>query len=51
MELRLILREVVTRLPDMHMTGEPQRLRSNFIGGIKHLPVAWTPGSRVLTGS
>jgi len=51
MELRLILREIVTRLPDMHMTGEPARLRSNFIGGIKHLPVAWTPGSRVLTGA
>jgi cholest-4-en-3-one 26-monooxygenase len=51
MELRLILREVVTRLPDMHMTGEPQRLLSNFIGGIKHLPVAWTPGPRVLTGA
>jgi len=26
-------------------------LRSNFIGGIKHLPVAWTPGSRVLADS
>ena len=51
MELRLILREVVTRMPDMHMTGEPQRLLSNFIGGIKHLPVAWTPGPRVLTAS
>ncbi len=51
MELRLILREVVTRMPDMHMTGEPQRLLSNFIGGIKHLPVAWTPGPRVLTNA
>ena len=49
MELKLILTELVTRLPDMQLAGEPQRLLSNFIGGIKHMPVKWTPGSRVLT--
>ena len=27
--------------------GEPQFLRSNFIGGIKHIPVAFTPGAHV----
>ena len=48
MELKLILTELVTRLPDMQLAGEPQRLLSNFIGGIKHMPVKWTPGSRVL---
>jgi cholest-4-en-3-one 26-monooxygenase len=48
LELRLILNEIVTRLPDMSLAGEPQRLRSNFIGGIKHMPVTWTPGPRVL---
>jgi len=47
MELRLIFDEIVRRIPDMHITGDPQYLRSNFIGGIKHLPVAFTPGSRV----
>jgi cholest-4-en-3-one 26-monooxygenase len=47
MELRLIFDEIVRRIPDMHMTGEPQFLRSNFIGGIKHIPVAFTPGARV----
>ena len=46
-ELRLIFQEIATRMPDMKMEGEPQRLRSNFIGGIKHLPVSWTPGPRV----
>jgi hypothetical protein len=35
-------------MPDMQLAGEPQRLLSNFIGGIKHMPVKWTPGSRVL---
>jgi cholest-4-en-3-one 26-monooxygenase len=48
MELKLILTELVTRMPDMQLAGEPQRLLSNFIGGIKHMPVKWTPGSRVL---
>jgi cholest-4-en-3-one 26-monooxygenase len=46
MELKLIFREILERIPDMRMTGEPQLLRSNFIGGIKHLPVAFTPGVR-----
>ena len=46
-ELRLIFKEVVTRMPDMQLAGEPSRLRSNFIGGIKHLPVSWTPGMRI----
>jgi cholest-4-en-3-one 26-monooxygenase len=46
MELKLIFREVLERIPDMRMVGEPQMLRSNFIGGVKHLPVAYTPGAR-----
>jgi cholest-4-en-3-one 26-monooxygenase len=48
MELKLILTELVTRMPDMQLAGEPQRLLSNFIGGIKHMPVKWTPGPRAL---
>ena len=47
-ELKLMFEEIATRLPDMQLAGEPDRLRSNFIGGIKHLPVTWTPGKRVL---
>ena len=50
-ELRLILMELVTRVPDMQLAGEPDRLLSNFIGGIKHLPVKWTPGARVLAST
>jgi cholest-4-en-3-one 26-monooxygenase len=45
-ELRFIFEEVLERIPDMHLTGDPAILRSNFIGGIKHMPVAFTPGSR-----
>jgi cytochrome P450 len=47
MELRLIFREILSRIPDMRQAGEAQFLRSNFIGGIKHLPVAYAPGRRV----
>ena len=44
MELRLIFDEIVARLPDMRCAGDVEYLRSNFIGGIKHMPVAFTPG-------
>jgi cholest-4-en-3-one 26-monooxygenase len=47
MELRLILGEILGRIPDMKLTGEPQILRSNFIGGVKHMPVKYTPGRKV----
>jgi cholest-4-en-3-one 26-monooxygenase len=43
MELQLMFHELATRLPDISMAGEPQYLRSNFIGGVKHLPVQFTP--------
>ena len=42
-EITAMYRELFTRLPDLHVTGEPDRLRSNFINGIKHLPVAFSP--------
>jgi len=48
-ELRLIFREILSRVPDMTATGEPQVLRSNFIGGIKHLPVRFSEGKRVMS--
>jgi cholest-4-en-3-one 26-monooxygenase len=43
MEIRVMFEEVLTRLPDMRMVGDPERLRSNLIAGIKHLPVQFTP--------
>ena len=45
-ELGFIFEEILERIPDMHLTGEPSILRSNFIGGIKHMPVAFTAGPR-----
>lgn len=43
LELRLMFEELFTRLPDIELDGPPERLRSTFIGGIKHLPVKFTP--------
>ena len=43
MEVRVMLETLLTRLPDIAPAGPPERLRSSFIGGIKHLPVTFTP--------
>ena len=48
-EIKIIFEEVLRRMPDLEPAGEPQRLRSNFINGIKHIPVQFTPGRRQLT--
>jgi cholest-4-en-3-one 26-monooxygenase len=41
MELRLIFTELVTRVPKIALAGPVEMLRSNFVGGIKHMPVRW----------
>jgi cytochrome P450 len=42
-EVSVMFRELLRRLPDIRAVGEPDRLRSGFINGIKHLPAEWTP--------
>ena len=37
-EVTVMFRELFARVPQLHTTGEPERLLSNFINGIKHLP-------------
>jgi methyl-branched lipid omega-hydroxylase len=37
-EITAMLRELLTRIPDIRAAGEPDRLLSSFINGIKHLP-------------
>jgi cholest-4-en-3-one 26-monooxygenase len=46
MEIRVLFEEMARRIPQVEATGEASHLRSNFIGGIKHLPVEFTPGQR-----
>ncbi len=36
---------LLDRVPDIHANGEMQRLQSQFINGVKHLPVAFTPAA------
>ena len=42
-EIQAMLREVLTRLPDITPSGPAEWLASNFISGPKHLPVQLTP--------
>ena len=37
-EITVMLRELYTRLPEIHTVGEPERLLSYFVNGIKRLP-------------
>ena len=38
-EINAMFKEVLARMPDYEVVGEPPRLTSNFINGIKHLRV------------
>ncbi len=39
MEIHVLFEELAKRVPRVEQLGAPEPLRSNFIGGIKHLPV------------
>jgi cytochrome P450 len=39
MEIRVLLEELLPRLADVRRAGAVERLRSNFISGIKRLPI------------
>jgi cholest-4-en-3-one 26-monooxygenase len=43
LEIRCMFEELLRRLPDIELDGPVMRLRSNFINGIKHMPVRFTP--------
>ncbi len=40
-EITVMFDEIHRRLPDLRVTGEPDRLQSSFIHGIKRMPCAW----------
>jgi len=44
-EITVMFHELFRRMPDIRAVGEPERLQSNFINGIKHLQAEWTPKS------
>jgi cytochrome P450 len=39
LEARVMLEELLERIPELELAGEVQRLRSTMIRGIKHMPV------------
>jgi cholest-4-en-3-one 26-monooxygenase len=45
LELRVLLQTLAERMPDIELDGEVSRLRSNFLNGIKHMPVRFTPSA------
>lgn len=46
LEIRIMFEELLRRLPDIELDGEVRRLRSNFINGVKTMPVKFTPEQR-----
>ena len=47
LELRVIFEELVRRVGDLELAGEPQRLPSAWANGLTAMPVRFTPGPRV----
>jgi cholest-4-en-3-one 26-monooxygenase len=43
LEIQIMFEELLRRLPDIELAGPVERLRSNFINGIKRMPVRFTP--------
>jgi cytochrome P450 len=43
LELRVILSELISQLPDMELDGEVEWTQSTQVPGIKHMPVKFTP--------
>ena len=39
LELKILLEEIIERNVRFELTGSPKRLRSNFVNGIKSMPV------------
>jgi cholest-4-en-3-one 26-monooxygenase len=47
MEIRVMFEHLLDRMPDISLDGEVQRLQSPFINGVKHIPVAFPPATRL----
>jgi len=49
-ELKVMIEAINRRLPDLELAGPVERLRSNFVAGIKHMPVRFS-AKRASAGS
>ena len=49
LELRVAFEEILGRLDDIKLAGEPQRLASNWANGLTSLPIEFTPHNKELS--
>ena len=49
-EIDALLKEVIRRMPDIELAGEPAWLASNFISGPRTMPVRFPPARRAAAG-
>jgi cholest-4-en-3-one 26-monooxygenase len=45
-EIRATMRQLVDRLPDIQLAGPVDRLHSDFVNGVKKMPITFTPAPR-----
>lgn len=43
LEIKVMFEELLRRMPDIELAGPVERLHSNFVSGIRHMPVSFTP--------
>ena len=43
MQLRVLFKEILTRLPDIHVVGPPERLTTVWFDAIQKMEVEFTP--------
>jgi len=46
-EIKATMQQLVERLPDIALAGPPNRLHSDFVNGIKTMPVTFTPSPKL----
>ena len=46
LELRVLLQALAQQMPGISLDGQVRRLRSNFVNGIKHMPVRFAAADR-----
>jgi cytochrome P450 len=47
MELRILFTRLLERIPEMELSGEVTRLRSNFGNELSSLPISFSAGRRI----
>jgi len=47
LQIKIALEEMLRRIPDFGVRDPVRRLKSNFIGGFKELPIVYTPEQRL----